>query len=210
MILKHIYWVFEKALSDKQCDEILNLFEQNKTVLATIGKIPKDTSKEKLSSKELKELKKVRYSNVIWKDDPWLYKYTHPFIHEANRNAEWNFQWDWSEICQLTRYSKGQYYHWHQDSLVGSYKENVPVSYVGKIRKLSSVVVLNNATEYKGGKFQFGIQKEFGKSEIIDCKHMLKKGSLVVFPSFVWHRVTPVTKGTRFSLTNWHLGNPYV
>ena len=30
-----------------------------------------------------------------------------------------------------------------------------------KIRKLSSVAVLNDATEYKGGKLQFGIQKQF-------------------------------------------------
>ncbi|BCU99421.1 MAG: hypothetical protein CM15mV27_1400 [Caudoviricetes sp.] len=29
------------------------------------------------------------------------------------------------------------------------------------------------------------------------------KGSIVVFPSFVYHRVIPVTKGTRYSLVCW-------
>ena len=35
------------------------------------------------------------------------------------------------------------------------------------------------------------------------------KGTIVVFPSFVWHRVTPVTKGTRYSLVVWNLGLPF-
>ena len=36
------------------------------------------------------------------------------------------------------------------------------------------------------------------------------KGTIVVFPSFVWHRVTPVTSGTRYSLVNWLQGRPFV
>ena len=35
------------------------------------------------------------------------------------------------------------------------------------------------------------------------------RGSIIVFPSFVWHRVTPVTKGTRYSLVVWSLGYPF-
>ena len=211
MIVKNIYWVFDKALSDKQCNEILDLLKQNESKFATIGGVPEDTAKEKLSLKELKTVKKFRNSNVVWRDDPWLYKYIHPFIYEANKNAEWNYQWDWSEMCQLTKYSKGQYYHWHQDAFREPYKENASSSsYIGKTRKLSSVVVLNNATEYKGGRLQFATQNNFNKPKIIESEYMLNKGSLIVFPSFIWHRVTPVTKGTRFSLTNWHLGNPYV
>ena len=44
-------------------------------------------------------------------------------------------------------------------------------------------------------------------SEIYDVE--LSKGSLVVFPSYYRHRVTPVTKGTRYSLVVWNLGQPY-
>ena len=35
------------------------------------------------------------------------------------------------------------------------------------------------------------------------------KGGITAFPSFMWHRVTPVTKGTRFSLVVWNLGYPF-
>ena len=42
------------------------------------------------------------------------------------------------------------------------------------------------------------------------CKEILPKGSLVVFPSFVYHRVCPVVKGTRYSLVVWNTGKPFV
>ena len=38
---------------------------------------------------------------------------------------------------------------------------------------------------------------------------ILPKGSIVVFPSHLWHRVKPVTRGTRYSLVVWHLGYPF-
>ena len=37
-------------------------------------------------------------------------------------HAGWNFQWDWSESCQFTKYKKGQYYDWHCDSWDRIYK----------------------------------------------------------------------------------------
>ena len=37
----------------------------------------------------------------------------------------------------------------------------------------------------------------------------LSKGTLICFPSHLWHRVKPVTEGTRYSLTTWYLGQPF-
>ena len=45
--------------------------------------------------------------------------------------------------------------------------------------------------------------------QCIDCKEIFEKGSLVVFPSWLWHRVTPVTKGIRYSAVIWTLGKPF-
>ena len=45
-----------------------------------------------------------------------LQRNSHPYIHEANQKAGWNFDWDWSESCQFTKYGVGQYYGWHCDS----------------------------------------------------------------------------------------------
>ena len=41
------------------------------------------------------------------------------------------------------------------------------------------------------------------------AKEILPKGSIIVFPSFVWHRVCPVKSGERNSLVIWNLGYPF-
>jgi len=41
------------------------------------------------------------------------------------------------------------------------------------------------------------------------CEEIKEQGSVVIFPSFTFHRVTPVTKGTRYSLVSWSVGNPW-
>ena len=49
----------------------------------------------------------------------------------------------------------------------------------------------------------------FTKSSKELCTEIRPQGSVIVFPSFVWHRVTPVTKGTRYSLVLWTCGQPF-
>ncbi len=142
-------------------------------------------------------------------NDKWIYKEIQPYVHMANKNAGWNFDWDWSESCQFTIYKKGQYYDWHCDSWDKAYVEEGPTK--GKIRKLSVTVSLTDPKEYKGGELEFDFRNldPNKKPNIRACTEILPKGSLVVFPSFVWHRVKPVTKGVRHSLVIWNLGYPF-
>ena len=51
--------------------------------------------------------------------------------------------------------------------------------------------------------------KPYSDPKSLDNGKILPKGSIIVFPSFVWHRVKPVTKGTRYSLVIWSTGDPY-
>jgi PKHD-type hydroxylase len=44
---------------------------------------------------------------------------------------------------------------------------------------------------------------------VIVSEYARKKGAITVFPSFIWHRVTPVIKGTRYSLVVWNCGKPF-
>ena len=87
-------------------------------------------------------------------------------------------------------------------------KENVNVR--GKIRKLSMTICLSDEKDYKGGEFEFQPRFEENPNHIVECKEVRQKGSIVVFPSFIWHRVKPVTEGTRYSLVVWNLGKPFV
>mgnify|MGYP003668946578 FL=1 len=70
---------------------------------------------------------------------------------------------------------------------------------------------MSDPKEYKGGELEFDFRNlDPDKSrKPIKCKEILPKGSLVVFPSFVWHRICPVKKGSRHSLVIWNLGWPF-
>jgi PKHD-type hydroxylase len=84
----------------------------------------------------------------------------------------------------------------------------------GKIRKLSMTCQLTDGSEYEGGELEFDFRnydphmREEAK-HLKQAKEILPKGSIIVFPSFVWHRVKPVTKGVRYSLVMWNLGYPF-
>ena len=72
-------------------------------------------------------------------------------------------------------------------------------------------VSLTDPKKYQGGELEFDLRNqdpERARNTKL-CTEILPKGSIVVFPSFVWHRVKPITKGVRYSLVIWNLGKPY-
>ena len=143
-------------------------------------------------------------------DDPWIYNSIIPFVKEANQQAGWNFTLEGSESCQWTKYSKTQHYTWHQDSF--PQPTNRPNSWDhGLVRKLSVTVSLADGDTYTGGDLEFDLRNNSDSSpEIRTSSHARKKGSIIIFPSFVWHRVSPVTQGTRYSLVIWNNGKQFV
>ena len=208
MNLKYYYWFWKNAIPRRLCDEIIQYGLKHKQGRATTGDQGRDRDflKNPLSVKEIKQLKKKRDSAVVWMNDNWIYKEIQPYVQESNSVAGWNFQWQQSEVCQFTIYTKGQYYGWHQDSWDEAYK--TPGAKQGKTRKLSMTVSLSDQKEYAGGNLEFDF-RAMSKQKPQACKEINSKGSLVVFPSFVWHRVTPVTRGTRYSLVSWYTGDPF-
>jgi PKHD-type hydroxylase len=210
MLLKNYYWYFQSALPSRICDDIIEHGLKSEDKLAKTGNFSK---KETLTNKEIKDLKKKRNSNVAWLNDRWIYNQIQPFIHAANEAAGWNFDWDWSESCQFTKYKLNQYYDWHCDSWEEPYNMPNDVNFHNKIRKLSVTVSLSEPKDYSGGELEFDCRNEDlsknKKRNILTCKEIKPRGSIVVFPSFVWHRVKPVTKGTRYSLVIWNLGYPF-
>jgi len=205
MILSNYYWYFKSALTPKFCDDVIAYANSKKEVMARTG----NYGHKKLKKQEVKDLKRKRNSDLVWLNDVWIYKELHPYLRTANKNAGWNYDWDWSESCQFTKYKLNQYYDWHCDSWPKPYEEEGPEQ--GKIRKLSMTCQLTDGSEYTGGELEFDFRNNDPPkiSNIQKCKEILPKGSIVVFPSFVWHRVKPVTSGTRYSLVVWNLGKPF-
>ena len=209
MNLENYYWYFKSAIPPRICDDIVKYGLRHKDGIAITGGLgrDRDIQKQPLNKKEIKDLKKKRDSNIVWMDDRWIYKEVHPYVREANQRAGWKFNWNWSESCQFTKYKRGQYYNWHCDSWQGPYTKEGPTK--GKIRKLSVTVSLSDEKDYTGGELEFQFRNQDNPKLTKVCKEILPKGSLVVFPSFVWHRVKPVKKGVRYSLVFWNLGYPF-
>jgi len=205
------YYYFTGALSHKFCDEVIKYALQKKEVTGITGLMGRDRNVEDspLSKKEVKELNKKRKSDVVWLDEPWIYKEVQPYIHKANKEANWNYEWDWTEPAQFTKYKLNQYYDWHCDSFNLPNRDEKNSNFFGKIRKLSVTCQLTDGVEYEGGELEFQPRDKDDPSYTMQSKEILPKGSIVVFPSYMWHRVKPVTKGTRYSLVMWNLGYPY-
>lgn len=262
MILDYDYWYFKSAISPDVCDAIVaqgqakmkkqeELFGEAVSVATTGGWQHKGSDgKEQgaVNDKTIEELKNqgvdpnsqyVRDSHITWLDDEPLFDMVQTFVKEANTQAGWNFDWDYTEEFQFTKYGPGQFYGWHVDmgskpyrqfdettdkwklnpdgsSLLDTFgnpmtEDNLATtnpSLFGKVRKLSVTISLNRPEEYEGGnlKFDFGPHAD---ERFHECKEIRPQGSVVVFPSHIYHQVTPVTQGTRYSLVAWNLGYPF-
>lgn len=210
MNLKFFYWYFKSVLSPQFCDEIVRYGKEQTLKLATTGKQTAALRKHgKLNKKETENLKKTRNSNVVFFSDPWIYDKITPLLRDANVSAGWNFKIESAEAFQFTRYKKNQFYTWHQDSWGEPYNNPKNPRFHNKIRKLSLTCSLSNPEDYKGGELEFYIGAPVRKKQTVVVKEIASRGSMVVFPSYMWHRVRPVTKGVRYSLIMWALGDSF-
>ena len=187
MNLDNYYYFFQQALGNRLCDNIIKHCSKN----LEYAKVGGDS--KTLKKSEGKVVEEKRQSQVAFVDDRWIYKEIQPYVALANEKAGWNFDWDWTEQAQFTEYGLNE-----------------------QIRKLSVTVSLTDPEEYEGGDLEFDFRSshdyEFGKNTDGNkkiCEPARARGSVIVFPSFVWHRVKPVTKGVRNSLVMWNLGSPW-
>jgi len=200
MIFENNLWIGNKVVPERICDEIISFFKSKKTQQALVGRV----------SEEVADLK-TRDSGIIFDESPWLYNLLSPFVKKANTVNEWNFDIEGSEPCQFTEYKKNQYYHWHTDSWDSPYK-NPSYKHYKKIRKLSITLSLSHENEYKGGDLKVAIPQVKNHElsyNLFKYKTLREKGSFIIFPSYFLHAVEPVTKGTRYSLVNWFVGEPF-
>lgn len=179
------YW--EGAFSVDELDSIIKIGIESKIDKAEIG--ARNLSDTRLNI--------IRNSDVSWitpETSDWLYKKLEPIIREVNTKYFGFDLWGFVDSLQFTVYNaeKGeQHYDWHIDA----YGQ-------GKCpRKLSMVVQLSNPTSYEGGELWMR-----GAHESVLPK---QQGIIHFFPSYTLHRVTPVTKGIRYSLVGWISGPPF-
>ena len=181
------YYLFKNELEKDFCRLISEYAEDNPMNLAEV----------RMDGGDTKDLS-VRNSNITWLGNSELVEALVTYASRANREAGWNFDIMSYESPQYTSYGEGQFYDWHVDT--GVEKEDDFV-----YRKLSMVIALNE--EFKGGDFQIQTwNPPNSKVRYSTVLPMRQAGTIVVFPSILYHRVTPVTSGIRKSLVCWFRG----
>jgi len=203
MNLKWRYWIVKGALHPARCDEIIKTSKSEKEVVAYTS----EANETKTQEEVLKDIKALdtRNSNVVWLNKPWINKLIEPYLRSANEQAGWNFNINVVENTQFTIYNVGQHYTWHVDQFEDPFKSQTILN--GKTRKLSTTLLLND--DFEGGEFVFDFTDlKYKLENTIEIVEM-KKGDIIVFPSFVHHKVNPVTKGTRYSAVQWWCGDPF-
>tara|TARA_R110000744_G_scaffold368507_1_gene478415 strand:+ start:4887 stop:5513 length:627 start_codon:yes stop_codon:yes gene_type:complete len=123
----------------------------------------------------------------------WLYDLLFPLALEAN-SKHYHFDIDTvTDPIHYVIYPEDEgHLDWHYD--VGALGVNR--------RKLAMTVQLSDSNDYTGGEFQImsGGSKGGGEGVITLPR---EKGDVMVFPSFLMHRVAPIKSGRRKCLVFW-------
>ena len=178
-IINQRYWLYESAISKKQCELILEEANWNLQHMAEF--MDQDGS---ITNKDIRKTK-VTFAPTY---SPVGCIMSHHLL-EINKH-QWNYHISSIQEIQIGHYDEGGHYDWHIDTM--------PPDDNGIQRKLSAVMMLSDPNDYEGGELEL--------KGVTPLK--LTQGSIIVFPSPIEHRVLPVTKGNRYSAVAWALG-PY-
>ena len=131
-------------------------------------------------------------------DANWWVKNLAPVVVEAltevNRTY-WGFDVTGQVEATVLRYREGDHYNtWHSDVGVGACSN----------RKISFSIQLSEPESYVGGDLVFDTSREKDHREVLRGQ-----GRMVVFPSFLSHKVIPVSSGVRYCIVGWLKGPPF-
>jgi PKHD-type hydroxylase len=147
--------------------------------------------------------KNIRVSKIKFinpnEENQWIFNKFNWVIEQLNTEF-YGFDLNGYDVIQYGVYEDADSgkYDWHMDSIMGSDRGDTMI----ETRKLSLTMLLNEpGVDFEGGEFQINEGREDTPGKVIT-----KKGRIIAFPSFMIHRVKPVTKGVRKSLVIWVTG----
>lgn len=184
--MKALWQMWEGAIDGKTCDRII---EQ-------AMKLP--SQKGIVGTFDPKQIDEIRDAEIRWIDKFYeplkdIHGIVDWYIEEANKNA-YGVDTKCCENLQFTTYDSktNGHYDWHEDVF---WERQDPFD-----RKLSFVLQLSDINDYDGGQLQLEHWAPPPQDKL------KRRGTVIVFPAFLKHRVTPVTAGIRHSLVCWKLG----
>ena len=187
--MKHNWCLHLGFFNNQHIDKIVEFFDSNYTLQP--GRLG-------VGNNIINEV--VRGCEVTWvgltAEDQFLRDKLWKHAQLVNSEA-FGFDIQLLEPLQYTVYNgeNEDHYTWHRDTYFTSNKMYD--------RKLTIIMQLSDSDDYEGGDLL--LEDDFTPAKPIQ-NEVRSKGSILVFPSFVKHTVTPVTKGIRRTLVAWAIG----
>ena len=180
----HSFHFIHNFLTPKQCDDIINSRVNWESYPGEVF----DASESEVR----KDIREVNVYNMP-KSLEWLFEKVWSTIQRTNSKF---WQYDLEGITEplmfLEYIAPSIGYKWHMD--LGKKRQSTN-------RKLLFVILLND--QFEGGDLDIFYGGENRQSL------PLKKGSLVILPSYTLHQVSDVTKGKRYAIIGWAGGDPF-
>jgi hypothetical protein len=182
--VKYSYFYYKNFLNKEKILNLNNFINKNFNILESEEKAAKNENKKKfLSSCKL----------IYWEKIKHLLEDVNQLVHVTNEN---NFGYDLYDIRDKTYVNYNVYssknedrYDWHCDGNESNFLD------------CKLTLLINLSTEkYEGGKFKIFEQEEKNINEFDS------PGSILIFKSYLNHKVTPVNKGKRTTLTIFYNG----
>jgi PKHD-type hydroxylase len=185
------YVYYERLFSQPECEALIRLGESASLYPGQIGN---GIANQHVTDENYR---KVLTRAIMPDEAPWAYERI--LSRVAACNAE-HFRYDLHGLHEhlvFLRYDfiEGQepgHYDWHQDTGGG----------MSSLRKLSTVTQLSEPDDYLGCRLRLFTNRDFDPGHV-------GRGDTVVFPSWTPHCVTPIERGTRYSLVSWVTGPQY-
>ena len=184
------YYYFQNFIKKNQIEKISNFCDKNFTKLEELGAAAKDS---------FNNLKKNSMVKIV----PW--KHIKPLLLDVqNAVIETNYNYFGYNLHNLTD-NVEILYNIYSSENNGKYDWHMDATSKNSFMDIKLTLLLNVSTSnYEGGEF------ELNDGNIFKVSEFSKPGDMLLFKSHLLHRVLPVTKGERKSLTIFFTGPKFI
>ena len=174
------------AFTAQECERVISLSKQIKP------------SKPIVDGKVNPEIRQVNAWGVSYSESTrWLWERLVNSVKYAN-SKWWNYDiYGIIDYLQLLCYEASN--NQKQKSIQDHYNKHIDNGELYYYRKISISVQLSDPQDYEGSELKLYTRRE--------AENLPKaRGTMILFPSFVLHEVTPIIKGKRWALVCWVCG----
>ena len=192
-----MFYVFPRAVKPEVCDQIVTDCKKNILKKASVLNFDK-------TGRDNPEIRKTSIHFITEKDNK-INELAWHFLREANKK-QFNYDLTFFQAIKLNDNFLASFFGWHQDASWIDPKNEA--------RKLSLSLILSDPDTFEGGELQFfnGDRPMEDMGEITGKQvqqDIQAQGTIIVFDSRDWHRVTPLESGTRHSIVCWCVGGNF-